>query len=210
MSAISNLPNDILVNIFKSCLFLPQDGLDFHGDFRFILLAVCRDWKTSVINEPSLWNTIEINARSVIPRHLQDSNVDPNAIFYRPHLAFQYARDIPVSLTIELPSDNKFFNLHHCALLSKILHCEASRIGRLTVTGDDWEMHHCALRGLENVPMPLLHSFIHDAWSGAEIAEAEGSIEVEAETVEKDPEPAGDVLDLDKVQGRIVSLAASG
>ena len=42
-----------------------------------------------------------------------------------------------------------------------------------------------------------------------EITEAEGPIEVEVETVEKDAGPAADVLDLDKVQGRIVSLAAT-
>jgi hypothetical protein len=42
-----------------------------------------------------------------------------------------------------------------------------------------------------------------------EVTEAEGSMQVGAETEEKVAELAGDVLDLEKVQGRIVSLAAS-
>lgn len=173
MSTISSLPNAILVEIFKSYLTLPKGGLDFHDDLRFVLLAVCHDWRTFVMNEPSLWQTIEINALSVIPRHPQDFDIDPVAIFYRPCIAFQCAREFPVELTIELPTDNKFFNLYHCALLAEILRREAPRIWSLTVTGDNWPMHLCTFSGLENVPMPHLHTFVHDVWSGVEISEEE-------------------------------------
>lgn len=167
MSAIASLPNELLFKIFKEYLLLPNDDLDFHGDMRFILLGVCNKWRKLVVNERLLWTTIDINERCVIPRPLRNGSVNPAAIFFRTLLAFQCARNLPVKLTIDLPSNTKYFGLHHCVLLSHILNRVASRIESLTVSGDSREMHIRALQGLKNRPMPSLRSFTHSAWSAS-------------------------------------------
>lgn len=165
MSAITRIPNEILFKIFKEYLLLPKDSLDFHGDMRFILLGVCNNWRKLVVNERLLWTTIDINERCVIPRPLRSPHVNPPAIFFRTLLAFQFARNLPVKLTIDLPTNSKYFGPYHCALLSHILQREAHRIGTLTLSGENWEMHIRALQGLKNRPMPSLRSFTHSAWS---------------------------------------------